>query len=126
MAKRRPAPSQDEIKAAVDAARDGKGRALAVMVKSFALDDLVRAFSRVGSYGAYAWDTWGSLELALNYASGLKSERERITVIVREARKQGRKSEKARRMAGADASCGCAPGDKWASEAPSKVSEAAP
>lgn len=99
MAKRRPAPTIEGIREAIEQAKKGKGRALAVMVKSFSLDDLVRAFGRVGSYGGYGWDTWGSLELALNYAAGLKSERNRITVMVRDARKKVRTEKQAKVVA---------------------------
>lgn len=95
MAKRRPAPTQDEINAAIEKAKAGNGRALAEMVKSFSTDDLAKSFSRVSAYGGYGWDTWNALELALSYASGLKSERERWTLRYREILKKRVAAEKA-------------------------------
>lgn len=88
MAKRTPAPSADDIVAAFTAATQGKGRRLAVLVKSFSTDDLASAFSRVGALEPHAFIGLGQ---ALAYAAGLKDERTRMTAEAREWRKVWRK-----------------------------------
>lgn len=72
MPKRKPAPSLEELDAAIASAQRGKGRKLAEIVKSFSTDDLATAFGRIG--GKYPHMFHG-LYLALSFASGLKEER---------------------------------------------------
>lgn len=95
MAKRRPAPTQDEIKAAIDAARKGKGRALAVMVKSFSVDDLAKGFS--GARYSFSVDPYDAITGALSWASGRKSVRDDLNARMREVDKRVRREFKAKK-----------------------------
>lgn len=81
----RPAPTSDEIEAAIDAAMKGRGMPLARLVKSFSLDDLARGFAR-GSQGVYGIAGFFNLNMALAYASGRKDERQRFAKAVRALR----------------------------------------
>jgi uncharacterized protein (DUF2236 family) len=96
--KRRPAPSQEEIKVAIEAAREGKGRALAVMLKSFSDDDLAKAFSR-GNVRATAplFDPYAAISCALSFAAGMKKFRDDLNARLREVDKQVRREFKAKR-----------------------------
>lgn len=96
MAKRRPAPSQDEIKAAIDAAREGKGRALAVMIKSFSVDDLAKGFSGGNWPPPFSFmDPYAAISSALSCAAGRKSFRDDFTAKMRDADKRARRAQKA-------------------------------
>jgi hypothetical protein len=94
--KRRPAPRQDEIKAAIEAARTGKGRALALMLKSFSDADLAKALSRANVPTTVPlFDPYAAIAVALSYASGMKEERDRFNGLMREADKRARREMKA-------------------------------
>lgn len=84
--RRMPAPSLDDIREAIEAARNGRGLPLARMIKSFSLADLARGLARGGD-GAIEWQ---SLGISLAYASGRKSARQRCNALLREFRREDR------------------------------------
>ena len=71
MRKRRPAPTNDEIRHAIDRAKAGKGRQLAAIVKSFSEDDLSYGFTAVGKYGT----TCSASILGVHWARRSRSRR---------------------------------------------------
>lgn len=93
--KRRPAPTNEEIEAAIARAKAGKGRQLALLVKSFSADDLAIGFSRAGTYSFGFYDPFWAVKIALVYASGMKSERENFARLYRETLKKRVAAEKA-------------------------------
>ena len=88
--RRTPAPSLDDIRAAIEAARNGRGLPLARLIKSFSMDDLARGLARGGD-GTFEWQ---SLGIALAFASGLKEERKRCNALRRDLRREDRASAK--------------------------------
>lgn len=95
MAKRKRAPTQEEMWAAIEAARKGKGRALAAMIKSFSVEDLAKGFSRCPYPEADCFDAYQAIASALSYASGSKQGRDEFNTMMREADKKARREMKA-------------------------------
>ena len=81
---KRKAPTTEEIDKALNAAGAGKGRQLALLIKSFSIEDLAAAFGAVGQYDL----SFFVLGRALNFAAGRKSYRECRTADLRVWRKQ--------------------------------------
>jgi hypothetical protein len=84
MRKRRPAPSNEDIRDAIDAARHGKGRKLAKLIKSFSEDDLAAGFNAAGRYGN-PFDPYSAIHSALAFASGRKEFRDDMNRRLRDA-----------------------------------------
>jgi len=99
MRKHRTAPTNDEIRHAIDRAKAGKGRQLAAIVKSFSEDDLSYGFMAVGKYGAtcFSINPWGALGSALAFASGRKEQRGDLNKRSRDARNRAVREWKAQR-----------------------------
>lgn len=97
MAKRRAAPTSAEIGNAIARAMEGRGRQLALLVKSFSVDDLAAAFSGASYPSAYPYQ---ALAGALAWASGRKSWRDDLNARLREADKKSRRAAKAKDAAG--------------------------
>lgn len=91
--RRKPAPSLDDIRDAIDAARNGRGLPLARLIKSFSMDDLARGLARGGSYESCGAVEWLGLSVALAFASGRKEERQRAARVLRELRREDRAKE---------------------------------
>lgn len=88
--RRKPAPSLDEIRDAIEAARNGRGLPLARLIKSFSLADLARGLARGGRYESCGTIEWQGLSVALAFASGLKDERQRCNAMLRNLRREDR------------------------------------
>lgn len=89
--RRKPAPSIDEIRDAIEAARNGRGLPLARLIKSFSLADLARGLAHCGEHiGVIEWQALG---IALAYASGRKSERQRCNAVLRDLRREDKMKE---------------------------------
>lgn len=88
MGKQKPIPSAAEITLAITRATEGQGRQLAKIVKSFSIDDLARAFSRVNQCDRFAYHALGR---ALAFAAGMREQR----AIQTEERRQWRKEWRA-------------------------------
>ncbi|MGB4864335.1 MAG: hypothetical protein WBP38_00395 [Hyphomicrobium sp.] len=99
--KRRPAPTNEEIRAAIARAKAGKGRQLALMLKSFSADDLASALSNVGRYGTtmFSIDPWGAIGSALSFASGRKECRDDLNKRLRAAGAKATREWRAKRKA---------------------------
>ena len=99
--KRRTAPTDAEIRVAIERAKKGKGRQLALMVKSFSAEDLASGFTNVGRYHT-TWcsvDPWGALRSALTFASGRKEYRDDLNRRLRDAGAKATREWKAKRKA---------------------------
>lgn len=99
MRKRRPAPTNDEIRHAIDRAKAGNGRQLAAIVKSFSEDDLSYGFTAVGKHGTtcFSINPWGALGSALAFASGRKEYRDDLNKRLRAAGNKAVREWKAQR-----------------------------
>lgn len=73
--RRRPAPTNQEIEDAIDAAMKGRGMPLARLVKSFSLDDLARGFAATSNYVSSPNDFF-AVQMALVHAAGRKEGRQ--------------------------------------------------
>lgn len=81
---KRKAPTTEEIEKALKAADAGKGRQLAMLVKSFSVEDLAAAFSAVGKSGFNFY----AISTALHFAAGRKGYREEHAAEMRAFRKR--------------------------------------
>jgi hypothetical protein len=88
---RKPIPTSDQIRKAIELAENGKGRQLAQLVKSFSVDDLAAGFSAAGSGG---WFYPHTLLFALSHAAGRRQGRREIANMMRDIRKEYRAKQK--------------------------------
>lgn len=88
MARHRVAPTAQDIKSAIAAAKAGKGGPLARLVKAFSTDDLAKGFASAGRHlpDADYFSCWFGLEVALHHAAGRLDERLRWSNLRRTAR----------------------------------------
>jgi hypothetical protein len=101
MAKRRPAPTEAEIDAAIARAKKGKPRQLALMIKAATVKDMTWALEFEAKYRTYEFDPWNLLRGALRGAAMAKQCRDELNDRLRKAGNKAVREHRAKLKAAA-------------------------
>lgn len=99
MPKRKPAPTDAEIDAAIERAKKGKGRQLALMIKAASVKDVTWAFDFEARYPAWELDPWAVIRRMLIGAARMKQTRDELNERLRKAGAEAVRKHKAERKA---------------------------